>query len=72
MQFLLITIIPDLSAAARIAKAKELKAKKWEIVRKFAMRWLEKVRRRLNAPKDLLHESVWIGNSKSVLDDTLR
>jgi hypothetical protein len=36
------------------------------------MRWLEKVRRRLNAPKDLLHESVWIGKSKGILDDTLK
>lgn len=33
--------------------AKEITRKKWEIVRKFAMRWLDKVRRRLNAPKDL-------------------
>jgi len=56
----------------RIKKAKEIEEKKWAIVRKFAMRWLEKVRRRMNAPKDLLHESVWIGKSKGVLDDTLK
>ncbi|OXA59280.1 uncharacterized protein LOC118434358 [Folsomia candida] len=57
---------------ARIEMAKEITRKKWEIVRKFAMRWLDKVRRRLNAPKDLNHESVWIGKSKGVLDDTLK
>lgn len=43
-----------------------------ESVRKFAMRWLDKVRKQLNAPKDLQHESVWIGKSKGVLDETLR
>ncbi|CAL8112912.1 unnamed protein product [Orchesella dallaii] len=42
------------------------------IVRKFAMRWLERVRRRLHAPKDVKHESCWIGQSKGVLDDTVK
>jgi len=44
----------------------------WEIVRKYARRWLDKVRRRLRAPKDLQHESVWIGKSKGVLDDMMK
>lgn len=58
--------------AIDIEIAKDDMRKTWEIVRKFARRWLDKVRRRLNAPKDLLHESVWLGNSKGVLDDTLK
>jgi len=41
------------------------------IVRKYAMKWLNRVRARLNAPKDLKHESAWTG-SKNVLDDTVK
>ncbi|CAL8101052.1 unnamed protein product [Orchesella dallaii] len=43
-----------------------------KIVRKFAMRWLNKMRTRVNKPRDEQHESIWYSQTKHALHDGMK
>ncbi|ODN05716.1 Fibrous sheath-interacting protein 2 [Orchesella cincta] len=56
----------------RIQKKKAEGERLDKIVRKFAMRWLNRVRERLNKPRDEKHESVFYSQTKNVLQDSMK
>lgn len=65
-------LLRSLFVAVRNARRQAEKQRLDAIVRKYAMRWLNKVRERLNKPRDELHESVWYTQAKNNLQDCVK